>query len=47
MQTKKSPNDNVNDSKAERNASLDLDLTRRIILSAKFSMKYIYETKND
>ena len=47
MQTKKSPNDNVNDSNAERNASLDLDLTCWIILSAKFSVKYIYESKND
>ena len=47
MQTKKSPNDNVNDSNAKRNASLDLDLTCSIILSAKFSMKYIYESKND
>ena len=27
MQTKKSPNDNVNDSNAERNALLDLDPT--------------------
>ena len=27
--------------------SLDLDLTCWIILSAKFSMKYIYESKND
>ena len=47
MQTKKSPNDNVNDSNAERNALLDLDLTCWIILSAKFSVKYIYESKND
>ena len=47
MQTKKSPNDNVNNSNAERNASLDLDLTCWIILSAKFSVKYIYESKND
>ena len=47
MQTKKSPNDNVNDSNAERNALLDLDLTCWIILSAKFSVKYIDESKND
>ena len=42
MQTKKSPNDNVNDSNAERNASLDLDPTCWIILSAKFWMKELY-----
>ena len=47
MQMKKSPNNNVNDSNNERNALLDLDLTCWIILSAKFSMKYIYESKND
>ena len=45
MQTKKSPNDNVNDSNAERNTLLELDLTCGIILSPNFSMKYIYEFK--
>ena len=33
------PNDNENDLSTEQNASLDLDLTCWIILSAKFSMK--------
>ena len=45
MQTKKSPNDNVSDSNAERNALLDLDLTCWIILSANFQWNISMKVK--